>query len=229
MHIGGFQKLSLIDYPGKLAAIVFTQGCNFRCVYCHNPELVEPRLYATPLSEENVLCYLSNRAGLMQGVVITGGEPSLQSDLPEFLNKVRILDYMVKLDTNGTNPEMLRRIIGDGLLDYIAMDVKAALGSYHKIVKSQVDTHRIEQCIRLIIDSGIPHEFRTTYLEPLLSLSEVCDIGTLVAGCDRYVIQSYMPIKSLESALHDQPTPSIEKMHEIKTRLTEIGLRCQIR
>src|SRR6056297_2585563 len=128
MIIGALQKTSLIDYPGEISAVIFTRGCNFRCPYCHNPELVDKKRYTTALEINEVLTFLENRKGLLDGVVITGGEPTIYGDLPEFLLKIKQMGYLVKLDTNGTNPAMMRRVIDLNLVDYIAMDYKAPLG-----------------------------------------------------------------------------------------------------
>ena len=122
MNIGGIEKFSLIDYPGKISAIVFTQGCNFRCGYCHNPELVFPSLFRSSISEENVFSFLKKRIGKIQALVITGGEPTIQEDLIDFIKKVKQLGFLVKLDTNGSNPKVIKEIIKAKLVDYIAME-----------------------------------------------------------------------------------------------------------
>ena len=189
MDIGGLQKFSLADFPGTIAAIVFCRGCNFRCPYCHNPELVDPRRYATPISQTEIFQFLSLRKGQLQGVVVTGGEPTLHGDLPDFLSGIRDLGFSIKLDTNGSNPRLLKAILEEGLLDYIAMDIKAPLASYGRVAGVSVRTGDIEKSIALIIKSGIPHEFRTTYLEPLLSLQDVKEITELVRGCRLFVLQ----------------------------------------
>jgi pyruvate formate lyase activating enzyme len=164
MVIGGLQKFSLADFPGRIAAIVFCRGCGFRCPYCHNPELVEPMRYAHPIPHRDVLDFLVTRRGQLQGVVVTGGEPTIHTGLPDFLGSVRELGFAVKLDTNGSNPEMLRGILSQGLADYIAMDIKAPLASYERLAGVPVQTQDIQQSISLVLESGVSHEFRTTYL-----------------------------------------------------------------
>ncbi|OQX50761.1 MAG: anaerobic ribonucleoside-triphosphate reductase activating protein [Candidatus Cloacimonas sp. 4484_209] len=133
MKIGGFQKVSLIDYPGKICAIVFTRGCNFRCPYCHNPELVLPENYSPLIPEEEIFSFLEKRRGKLDAVEITGGEPTLQEDLTEFIRKIKEMGFLVKLDTNGSFPSVLEKVIYSGLVDYIAMDVKAPLEKYRQV------------------------------------------------------------------------------------------------
>jgi pyruvate formate lyase activating enzyme len=229
MLIGGLQKLSLIEYPGKIAAIIFTQGCNFRCSYCHNPELVKPALYATPLSEEILLEFLQSRLGRLQGVSITGGEPTMQKDLISVMKRLKSMGYAVKLDTNGSNPDMLREIIVEKLADYIAMDVKAPFYSYQYVVRARIDTDAIEQSIRLIISSDIPYEFRTTYLEPLLSLQQMEIIAEQIHGCRKWILQRYVPTKTIESQTLRQSPPTVKRMREIETHLESKGYACVIR
>jgi pyruvate formate lyase activating enzyme len=229
MLIGGFQKFSLIDYPGKTAAIIFTQGCNFKCPYCHNPELVDPSFYATPLSEENITDFLKARSGRLQGVSISGGEPTIQKDLALFLKGIKSLGYSVKLDTNGSNPEMLQKIIREGLADFIAMDVKSPFLSYEKIVRTSVDIGAIQKSIQLIISSDIEHEFRTTYFSPLLGAREMEGIAEHIRGCKKWVIQSFMPSKTLDpSALFFGPTTP-EVMRGIASHLAAKGIECETR
>ena len=162
MRIGGFQRLSLIDFPGLVAATVFTQGCNFRCGYCHNPELVIPDLFQVPITPEVILDYLNSRRGKLEGVVITGGEPTLQSGLVDFIVKIKTMGFSLKLDTNGSHPEVLASLFSLKLLDYVAMDIKSSLKNYAKAASIACDTAKIQESIQIIIDSGIPYQFRTT-------------------------------------------------------------------
>ena len=155
MLIGGLQKTSLLDFPDKISAIVFTAGCNFRCGYCHNPELINS---IAPVTE--VFEFLKNRVGKLEGVVITGGEPCLQKDLPEFIKQVKSLGFAVKLDTNGSYPEMLAKVLPD--LDYVAMDIKAPLEKYSAVANWNGDVENIRKSIDMIMNSGVDYEFRTT-------------------------------------------------------------------
>lgn len=178
MKIGGFQKQSLIDYPGNISSVVFTQGCNFRCGYCHNPELVLPHKFAKPTHEELIFTYLKKYNRLLDAVCITGGEPTLQKDLPEFIGKIKQLELRVKLDTNGTNPAMLKSLFHTNMVDFIAMDIKHLMNieSYNKVVGiklSHAIFERIHESMNLIRQSGIAHEFRTTVAKGLHSISEI--------------------------------------------------------
>lgn len=191
MRIGGFQKLTLIDFPGLVAAIVFTQGCNFRCRFCHNPELVLPELFRDPLAPEEILEYLRNRQGRLEGVVITGGEPTIQEGLADFITRVKELGYALKLDTNGSHPEVLSSLLASKLLDYIAMDVKSSLENYPRVTAIDCDTAKIKESIDLIINSGVPYQFRTTLVKGLCPEEELMAIQPLIAKANHYVLQSF--------------------------------------
>ena len=162
MKIGGLIKFTLIDYPGRVAAVVFTQGCNFRCRYCHNPELVYPHLLQEPMPQEEVMSFLRRRQGTLEGMVVTGGEPTLQPDLLDFLAAVKSLGYFIKLDTNGAKPDVLQAVIEKKLVDYIAMDLKAPLEKYAVITGVSCDVRVLQRSMKLIQDSGLEYEFRTT-------------------------------------------------------------------
>lgn len=179
MKIGGFQKFSLIDYPHKTAAIIFTQGCDMFCPYCHNPQLVYPHLYE-PVMDENEICsFLKKRRSLLNGVVITGGEPLVHKDLPEFIKKIKDLGYPVKLDTNGTSPEKLQSVINDRLIDFVAMDIKSPLEKYHLFYNGDSDC--ISRSIEIIQNSGLPHLFRTTFDTDILSETDIEKIRSMVS------------------------------------------------
>ena len=229
MVIGGLQKFSLADFPGKIAAIVFSQGCNFRCPYCHNPELVDPARYATPILQEEVFQFLATRKGQLQGVVVTGGEPTQQEDLPEFLAAIKDLGLAIKLDTNGSNPALLGEVLARGLVDYLAMDIKAPLGSYSRVAGVQVGTEDIEKSMRLVMGSGVAHEFRTTYLESLLSKDDMRGIAELVRGCHLFVLQSFRSAKTLDPDIHGQPMPGGKRLREIQELMESSGTRVLVR
>jgi pyruvate formate lyase activating enzyme len=186
MQIGGFQKFSLIDYPGKTAAVIFTQGCNMFCPYCHNPQLVYPNLFENALNENEIFDFLKKRRTLLNGVVITGGEPAVHKDLPEFILKIKELGYPVKLDTNGGEPEMLPRLINDKLIDFIAMDIKAPLEKYRLFFKG--DLSRIVKSVSIIRGSGLPHLFRTTFDTGILDGHDLPKIKSL-AGSSTHIWQ----------------------------------------
>lgn len=199
MIIGGLQKSSLIDYPGKVAAIVFTRGCTLRCHYCHNPELVLPERFVAPISEEYVFDFLATRKGKLDGVVVTGGEPAMQKDLPTFLVRIKELGFFIKLDTSGLFPDMLQTVIGGGLVDYIAMDIKAPFGRYSEVTGIQVDTRMIERSIGIVKNSGVDYEFRTTVVKQQLSKQDILGIAKVIPGSRKYVIQKFRKSDTVDS------------------------------
>ena len=199
MLIGGLQKTSLLDFPDKISAIVFTAGCNFRCGYCHNPELINS---IAPVTE--VFEFLKNRVGKLEGVVITGGEPCLQKDLPEFIKQVKSLGFAVKLDTNGSYPEMLAKVLPD--LDYVAMDIKAPLEKYSAVANWNGDVENIRKSIDMIMNSGVDYEFRTTVVASQLDEKDFENIGKLLNGAKRYYLQKFVPSKVLDSRFLDEKT-----------------------
>lgn len=192
MRIHGFNKTTLLDYPEHVAATVFTGGCNFRCPFCHNASLVLQPEECPVIPEEEVLGHLRKRRGILEGVCITGGEPTLQKDLKEFVCKVKDMGFLVKLDTNGYRPEVLRQLLSEGLLDYVAMDVKAALPNYTKVTGCpQLDLSRIEESIAILKNSRISYEFRTTVVKGLHTVEEFEEIGRMLKGCRAYYLQAY--------------------------------------
>lgn len=193
MKIHGFYKLTLLDYPEHIACSIFTGGCNFRCPFCHNASLVTHIDTAMQLNEEEILRVLSTRAGILEGVCITGGEPTLQPDLKEFIAKVKALGYLIKLDTNGSNPKLLKELIDDNYIDYVAMDIKNSREKYEKTIGiSNFDLSPIMESIHIIINSGIEHEFRTTVVKELHTLEDFKDIAAMVSGCSHYYLQSFV-------------------------------------
>lgn len=200
MKIGYVQPFSLIDYPGKICAILFTQGCNFRCPYCHNPELVLPEQFGECISEERFFSFLDRRRGKLDAVTITGGEPTVHSGLLECIEKIKAKGFLVKLDTNGSFPAPLQALIESNLLDYIAMDIKAPLRKYREVTASSVDTDMIVASINLIKSAGVEHEFRTTVVESLLSPRDIVTISKLIQGAQRYVLQRFVPSKAVNPA-----------------------------
>lgn len=217
MRIGGLQKLSLIDYPGKVAAIVFTQGCNFRCPYCHNPELVLPECFNPAIPEDEVLSFLKRRRGQLTGVVITGGEPTQQKGLIPFLQKIKGFGYAIKLDTNGSHPQVLKEVIQQRLADYIAMDVKAPLNEYRKVAGAEVSTPCIQESIEIIRMSALPYEFRTTLVKPLISAENLPAISALIGDAPQYTIQMFRPDdKLLDKTLRDKNHYTEDEISAIK-------------
>ncbi len=226
MKIGGLQKFSMIDYPDKIACIVFTQGCNFRCPYCHNPELVKPEMFGESLNEEEFFDFLKERMGKLDAVSITGGEPTLQYDLIEFIKKIRDLGFLIKLDTNGTNPEMLKEIIDQKLVNYLAMDIKAPFSKYEEITRMPVNIEKIKQSVEMIKNSGIDYEFRTTLVKKLLSPEDIEQIGRDIAGAKQYFLQKFVSTKTVDEKVLHEETYSEEEMENLKERLKPFVAKC---
>ncbi len=189
MKIGGFDKFSLIDYPNKVCAIIFTQGCNFRCPFCHNPELVLPEQFVEPIPFSEIENFLKKRKGLLDAVEITGGEPTVQKDLLDVIKKIKDLGYLIKLDTNGSHPEIIEKAIQENLVDYFAMDIKAPLEDYSLVAGVKVDTEKIKESIKLIMTAK-DYEFRTTAIRRFHTKKSFKKMAMLIKGAKRYYIQN---------------------------------------
>ncbi len=202
MQIYGLNKTTLLDYPGHVAATVFTGGCNFRCPFCQNGGLVLQPQKQAPVSEEELFAFLDKRKGILQGVCVTGGEPTLQQDLPDFLARVKEAGYLVKLDTNGYLPEVLERILAQGLADYVAMDIKASKENYARAVgyagpKGSFRLDSVEKSVELLKESGIEYEFRTTVVKGIHCPEEFEEIGKWLSGAKAYYLQSFQDSEEL--------------------------------
>ena len=229
IKIGGLQKFSLIDYPGRICAVVFTQGCNFRCPYCHNPELVDPQRYGPVFSEEEVFSFLEKRRGKLEAVSVTGGEPTLQPDLEDFLQKVKDFGYLVKLDTNGSSPAAIEKLIKRQLVDFWAMDVKGPLDKYRRIAGVDIDPGDIRRSISLIIAAGSEHEFRTTVVSSLLDHNDLARVVKLIKGAKYYALQGFVPVKTLSSDFLLETTYLPEEFSAFKKEFESEDLRVIIR
>lgn len=193
MRIGGLQKVTLLDYPGKVACTVFLPGCNLRCPFCHNPALVLPDRETDGLSTEKLLAFLETRRGKLDGVCVTGGEPTLYEDLPALLRQIRGLGFAVKLDTNGCDPARLAEILNQGLVDYVAMDVKNAPARYAETVGIPgFNPAPVEESIRLLRKSTVDYEFRTTLVRELHRPEDLDAIAAWLAGAPRYYLQNFV-------------------------------------
>lgn len=240
MKIGGLQKFSLLDYPEHLSAIVFTQGCNFRCQFCYNPMLVTPlgaqsqtlnssaepaddeaKEVGRPVSEDDLFVFLKMRVKKLDAVVITGGEPTLHSDLPDFARKVKELGFKVKLDTNGTNPDMLEDLISQNLIDYIAMDLKAPLDKYDQVAGVQPDLEKIQKSIKIIRRSGLPYEFRTTVVPGLIGAEDIKAMGRLLKNADKWFLQRFKSDTRLVNPSFENASPYTAKDLEDMKRTAE--------
>ncbi len=216
MKIHGLQKMTLLDFPGKVACTVFLGGCDFRCPFCHNYELLDGSAPAL-MDEEALLRFLRGRRGLLDGVAITGGEPLLRKDLPDLLRAIRELGFAVKVDTNGNHPEALEALLSEGLADYIAMDIKNSPQKYALTAGLKVlDLAPIRQSVRLLLDSAIPYEFRTTVVDELHEASDFEAIGQWIAGAKAYYLQAFTDRDSVPFGGFHAPTKeNLEKYASI--------------
>ena len=209
MQIGGLQKLTLLDFPGQVACTVFLQGCNFRCPFCHNPSLV---LGTEAITRESILAFLKQRQGLLDGVAITGGEPLLSAGLEDLLREIRSLGYKIKLDTNGSFPRRLEQLISDGLVDYVAMDIKNAPEKYDHTAGAAGFLPAVRESASLLIDGKIPYEFRTTVVDELHEPEDFHAIGQWLSGAQQYFLQCFADSgEILQPGLH---APSKEKLEK---------------
>jgi len=239
MIIGGLEKITLLDFPDKVAAVVFTQGCNFRCHFCYNPLLVIPATAAkqkkyektySQISEDEFFLFLESRQGKLDGVVITGGEPTLHSDLPEFIKKIRALGFAIKLDTNGSNPLMLEKLLEAGLIDYLAMDLKASFKKYSRLVEVPLDCKKLEKSVKLVLDSGLPHEFRTTLVPGFIELADISEMGSIISGADAWYLQKFKSDTPLvDRQLESAPPFKDEEMAAMAAAGGKYVKLCQLR
>jgi len=228
MKIGGFQKTSLIDYPNHLSAIVWTVGCNFRCPFCYNQDLVFGG--APLLAEEEIIDYLKKRRGVLEALAITGGEPTLQKDLKRFIRKVKKLDYLVKIDTNGTNPNMLKKLLDEKLIDYIAMDIKAPKNKYPILAGVEVDIKKIEKSIKIIKKQAPDYEFRTTVIPNLIKKKDIIDIAKWLKGSRRYVLQQFQkPSDLIDKKLNKSKPYKAEFLKDLLKNIEQYFDYCEIR
>lgn len=226
MQIGGFQKTSLIDYPEKVASVVWTIDCNFKCPFCYNVDLVLGT--ASKLDTNQIIKHLEESQGFIEGVVITGGEPLLQNGLKPFIKKVKYMGYLVKLDTNGFKPAILRGLIEDDLLDYVAMDVKAAPDRYENVTGAKVDVNNIINSINIIKNSKIDHEFRTTVVPGLVDKDDIKSIAKLITGAKVYYIQQNMKSPAISAEYSNVKPHSVEEVKEMQ-KVASRHVQCKIR
>lgn len=225
MKIAGYQKLTLLDFPGKLAATVFLGGCNFRCPFCHNSELFVP---SEVYEEEDILKMIEGRRGVLEGVAITGGEPTLHAGLPDFMRKIRDMGLKVKLDSNGYRPEILESIITGGLADYIAMDIKSSPEHYAEVAGlPDIDMSKIRKSVDLLMSGNTPFEFRTTVIPELHSEEDFEAIAKWIAGDEPYFLQGYKDSEMVYDRKFSQPSPAL--MEQIRLIVLPLVPNTQIR
>lgn len=228
MDIYGLEKLSLVDYDGFVAATVFTGSCNFKCGFCHNSALVLDYKTLPPIAESEILRYLKKRKGILEGLCITGGEPTLNPDLPEFIKKVKDIGYSVKVDTNGTNPEMVKLLVKEGLADYFAVDIKNDRAHYAEIIGFKTfDTQKIEQTVEFLLSGQVGYEFRTTLIAEYHKAENIKRIGEWIKDADKYFMQKF---KSGDNCIAQNLSPvSEEKAKDfaeiIRPFVKSVGLR----
>lgn len=231
MHLAGLKKSSLIDYPHKISCVLYLTGCNFSCPYCHNPDLALGK-YPDRIHASRVSAFLKDRRELIDGVVITGGEPTLDPNLPKLCHTIKALGFAVKLDTNGSRPGVLARLIGDGIIDYIAMDIKTAIGAYGTPICRTALQPKIEQSIQLIMEDGLDYEFRTTCVRPFIDEPTMERIGRKIQGARRYWLQRFQ-VNSLLQAdfFNNRPdcgyTP--RQMQRLQRLAAAFVQRCDVR
>ena len=228
MIIGGLQKTSLLDYPDTISAIVWTVGCNFRCPFCYNKDLVLGKVGSIP--EEEFFSFLNKRKGMLDGLVISGGEPLMQKDIVQFAEKVKKLGYLIKIDTNGMYPEKLKELIDKKLVDYIAMDVKAPKKKYDTLAGVKIDIKKIEKSIELIQNSGLDYEFKTTFTPGLLTKDDIINIAKWLEGSKRFYLQQFRNDAPLiSSKLQNTAQYSKEKLIETLNAIKLYFEICDVR
>jgi pyruvate formate lyase activating enzyme len=217
MNIYGMQKTTLVDYPGHVATTLFTAGCNFRCPYCHNGDLVEHTATLSPYTHEEIFSHLKKRASVIDGVVISGGEPTLQPDLPDFIKEIKDLGYLVKLDTNGSHPATLRQLVNDKLVDYVAMDIKHSRTKYNTIAnQADFDLNAIAASVDFLKEGHVDYEFRTTLCRELHKEEDMTAIGMWLMGAPAYYLQPYKESEQvLQPGFHPPEEDTLQTFQKI--------------
>ena len=232
MEIGGLEKSTLIDYPGRIAATVFLLGCNFRCPFCYSSELVLPEKMAEQpkIAEKAFFDFLKERQGLLEGVVICGGEPTIHKDLPDFIKRIKDLGFLLKLDTNGSNPEMLRELMQKGLVDYVAMDIKAPLGAKYDLATGvKVDLDKIKESIEIIKGSGVDYEFRSTIVPSIHTKEDVIQMAKDISPAKKYYLQNFRGEKTIDPRFEEIKPYAKDFLLEIQKEISPFFEICQVR
>ena len=210
--IKGFQKTTMIDYPGKIASVVFLGNCNFRCPYCQNRDLILNTHKMPSIEHKEIFDYLEAKKKWIDGICISGGEPTIHKGLPDFCRQLKSKGILVKLDTNGTSPEMLELLLKEKLVDFVAMDIKAPLDKYEIVAETSVNTDNIRKSVGLIKDSDVDYEFRTTVLPKLLNMNDLKAIGEWLKGSKKYVLQQFRAMNTLDKKYENEPAYSEDEM-----------------
>lgn len=229
MKFGGIQRFSLIDYPGKIAAVLFSQGCTFSCPFCHNPDLVDPKQFTKPLSLQDIKAFLHQRKNELEAVVFSGGEPTIHPSLPSFIHEVKQMGFLIKLDTSGTNPHMIASLLSQKLLDYIAMDIKAPLSRYSEMTKSSFSNDLIKKSIELVLTSSISYEFRSTIFPSFHKQEDLIAMAQMIPNARLYILQNFRNEKTLSSHLKNDKSFSKDEMLSFQKLLSPFVQECQIR
>lgn len=234
MIIGGLQKITLIDFPGKVACTVFLSGCNFRCPWCYSRELVLPQnIEVQPkISEKQFFDFLKTRQGLLSGIVICGGEPTTHQDLPPFIKKIKKMNFSVKLDTNGSNPRALESLLKDHLLDYVAMDIKASSAQFSKYDQAtgiKADLQKIKESINLIKNSNIDYEFRTTMVPHIHTKEDIIEIAKWLTPAKKYCLQNFLPERTIDPEFEKQKPFLNQDLLDIQKIIAPLFEACEIR
>lgn len=231
IQIGGLQKTTLIDYPGRLAATVFLIGCNFRCPWCYSRELVLPEAIKKQpkILEKEFFNFLKERKGFLEGMTICGGEPTINKDLPQFCKKIKKIGYLVKLDTNGSNPKMLKKLIENKLVDYVAMDIKAPPEKYNKSAGVELDIKKIQKSIDILKEGRVDYEFRSTILSRFHTKEDVINMAKWIKGSKKYYLQNFRAEKTIDPKFEKiKPYPQ-EYLLEIQRAISPFFEICQVR
>jgi pyruvate formate lyase activating enzyme len=231
MFLGGLQRHSLIDYPGRISCTCFFSGCNFRCPYCHNPGLVNSADPYPRIVDNDFFVFLETRKGLLDGVVLSGGEPTLQEHLRSFCERVKAMGFSVKLDTNGSSPQVIRDLLERGLLDYIAMDLKTGPEEYEALMSGRSSIQAIRESIQVVMESGLEYEFRTTCVKPFVDKNIMGRMTPLIQGARRYVLQPFRKAGILDPDYFQgqEPGHTPEEMKELKAVAEPHVMECFIR
>jgi pyruvate formate lyase activating enzyme len=228
MKIGGIQKLTLIDYPGKLACTIFLPGCNFRCPWCYSSELVLPeKIKEQPkIAEKELFDFLESKKGLIDGVVICGGEPTIQKDLEDLIKRIKAMNFLVKLDTNGTNPLVLKNLIDKKLIDYVAMDIKLPRERYSELTQDVVS---IEKSVEILKEGKVSYEFRTTVIPGILKKEDILSIAEWLKGAEKYYLQNFRPEKTLDPDFEKLRPYTDNYLERIKKEISKNFRICDLR